>query len=131
MDKQKTDALFERFAMFQHATDLRSPMAFGFECGDGWYQLILNLCEEIEKIKLADGFMVVQVKEKFGGLRFYTSFVTGELEKLIRKAEDASFTICEVCGNDGEPSHLGTWARTLCRVCRVRDGYTRNKKAEA
>ena len=57
-------------------------MCFGFECGDGWFQLIYDLSASIEDIALQlknDGFpeerlpAVFQVKEKFGGLRFYVN----------------------------------------------------------
>jgi hypothetical protein len=51
----------------------KTCMAFGIECGSGWFTLIDKMCEDI--IKLIDGkdieIVAEQVKEKFGGLRFY------------------------------------------------------------
>ena len=51
----------------------KTCMAWGFSCGDGWYKIIDNLCQDIEtKIgKKNIQFIAVQVKEKFGALRFY------------------------------------------------------------
>ena len=43
-------------------------MCWGFP-GDGWYQLIYNLCMRLEECN--PGVVAIQVKEKFGGLRFY------------------------------------------------------------
>lgn len=49
--------------------------AIGLDCGDGWYQLIRDMCREITAAYEAAGrppdVVVDQVKEKFGALRFY------------------------------------------------------------
>ena len=59
--------------------------------------------------------VVCQIKEKFGGLRFYydggDEFVSG----LVRMAESWADKTCEKCGNLGERRH-GGWIRTLCDV---------------
>ena len=55
-----------------------------------------------------------QVKEKFGGLRFYLdSSATEKLHDAIRLAEDESYKTCELCGEPGEPRREG-WIKTLC-----------------
>jgi len=54
--------------------DMRQTcMCWGFECGDGWYNLINELCETVTTLISNKNIKVVavQVKEKFGGLRFY------------------------------------------------------------
>jgi hypothetical protein len=76
MKESNENTLVKRFPKIfkDYRTDPRqSPMAFGFECGDGWFQLIYDLCSDIESICKESGIEVtaVQVKEKFGGLRFY------------------------------------------------------------
>lgn len=58
----------------------------------------------------------MQVKEKFGGLRFYMTWETEEIDKLISKAEDESHKICESCGEPGK-ARSGSWIRTLCDKC--------------
>jgi len=45
----------------------RSLMAFGFECGDGWFDLIDTLCAELSRLDPpGDGpaLRAMQVKEK-------------------------------------------------------------------
>lgn len=51
----------------------KTCMAWGVDCGDGWFQLIDNLCYELMKISNKKGVKItaLQVKEKFGSLRFY------------------------------------------------------------
>lgn len=55
----------------------------------------------------------VQVKEKFGGLRFYVDGGDDYTRGLIAMAEDMSFRICEVCGKPGQ-LRQGGWILTLC-----------------
>lgn len=136
MNEENTKKLFDRFSFFHSETPVtESLMSFGFECGDGWFQLIWNLCEDLEKqIKkelnpkettkalLNDdhGFRVQQVKEKFGGLRFYTSSGSEKIYDLIEKAENKSETICEICGKPGKLSSDRGWMSTICRKCRAK-----------
>ena len=89
------------------------PIAFGFECGDGWYELLDNLMDEIQKIDIDKSVSVHQVKEKFGGLRFYIGSGNDEVYRLIGEAEDKSYKICEVCGKPGKTNKSG-WLRTSC-----------------
>lgn len=123
MNEENTKKLFERFEFFYPEKSIQeSLMAFGFECGDGWFSLLWDLCEGIEKelknIKkeIEYPFEVFQVKEKFGGLRFYTNWSTDEIYKLINEAEDKSYTICEQCGKPGTVRD-GGWITTLCDEC--------------
>lgn len=78
-------------------------MAFGFMCGKGWYPLIIELLDKLQAIEDRDqkGLEVLEVKEKFGTLRVYTSYATDEIFDLINKYEKKSETTCEVCGKDG------------------------------
>ena len=102
------------------------PLFYGMECGDGWYQLIRELSCSVEEIALAlknTGTqrsvlpIVVQIKEKIGGLRFYVEHATPEINALITKAESNSFDICEICGKPGTKfNELST--RTRCMRCK-------------
>lgn len=58
-----------------------------------------------------------QVKEKFGGLRFYMTSHTEGMDELIREAEALSEKTCEECGGPGKLNSTG-WIRCLCRECR-------------
>lgn len=83
-----------------------------FNVGEGWYPLIKSLIEDL--IDLGWNKQVCQVKEKFGGLRWYINGGSEEMYDRITEAERKSYTICEVTGKPGEiRSDLG-WYRTLC-----------------
>ena len=56
---------------------------------------------------------VVQVKEKFGSLRFYINGGTEEHYNYIRFAEDLSARTCETCGAPGKMRGQG-WYYTAC-----------------
>ena len=106
-------------------------MAWGFECDDGWYDL-LEKC--MEKIQYACNFFSLdgdgrevqvianQIKEKYGTLRFYISVYGGnEIENsifddIINEAERKSKYTCEITGKDGSLCHRGGWYKTLCRT---------------
>lgn len=65
---------------------------------------------------------ITQVKEKYGGLRFYIYGGTDEVHNYINFAESMSYRVCEMCGAPGEPRSDG-WTKTLCeRHHRERQG---------
>jgi hypothetical protein len=71
---------------------------YGLQCDDGWYPLIEELLGQIVKAKPSKDFKIVQIKEKFGGLRVYVNGFTDEIRKLIDTYADRSFKTCEWCG---------------------------------
>jgi len=68
----------------------------------------LNMEEEAERVPVA-----VQVKEKFGGLRFYVDRASEKHYNYINFAENISHRTCEECGSPGMTYTMG-WHRTLC-----------------
>lgn len=82
------------------------------QVGKGWHPIL----EKLYRKKPRDT-VVVQVKEKFGGLRFYTGGTTEEFLDLIDEAEKASYVICERCGEKGEMRPELGWIKTLCDNC--------------
>lgn len=107
----------------------------GFECSRGWYDLIDQLSQKIEEINLKfenpeHKIYAVQVKQKFGGLRFYTEisdslFDDEEQQESIQQivydltaiAETKSYTICEHCGLPGTTTNNRRYVETLCEKC--------------
>ena len=88
--------------------------------GEGWQPLIDRIDQGVTE--LAGEYTVLQIKEKFGGLRFYMD-LPAELDTdtfskaydLVHKAEGESFSICEWCGQPGEcRANLFGWMKTLC-----------------
>ena len=86
-----------------------SSKAFGV--GEGWLHLIKDMIEEL--IALGWDKRTTQVKEKFGGLRFYLETYPEGSAEIISKYEKMSYTLCETCGNPGE-LRKGSWLFTLC-----------------
>lgn len=79
--------------------------------GDGWAFLIDKVFDALGRIK--GTVKIIQVKEKFGGLRVYTDVYNKELEEIIITVGHESYTICEDCGRTGSLRE-GSWYRTLC-----------------
>lgn len=81
------------------------------ECGEGWkslYEPLIQLCEH-------EGLTILQVKEKFGGLRFYVGGDSSDdVERQIAWAEAKSLEICELCGQPGELFSSRGWMMTRC-----------------
>lgn len=157
----------------RHSSMQNTAMCWGFECGDGWYNIIDRLCANIQghidwqrKMRARDlkfnralksalagdksslikyhtyagkvdnqtlkyveediakatyrpvtaavhQVVAVQVKEKFGGLRFYYDGGDKYINGLSAMAESMSYVTCETCGKPGKPSR-GGWIQTLC-----------------
>ena len=115
-------------------------MCWGFDCGDGWFQILDQLMGNIqhhidwaEKQRnerlaeiVAGDFREVpesipqvtldQVKEKFGTLRFYYSGGDDYISGLVSMAESMTGVTCEECGNPGK-SRGGGWIHTYCEPC--------------
>jgi hypothetical protein len=84
-----------------------------FSVGDGWLPMIQELIEKL--ILLGWDKKICQVKEKFGGLRFYVVNNTKEISDLIKEYEVKSFKICDVCGCDiCKTSSVNGWIYSRC-----------------
>jgi hypothetical protein len=123
--------------------------------GDGWYDLVDSLCgviqNEVDNDISQHGYRVkrgeakeedkpeqvipVQIKEKFGGLRFYINGGNERVHGAIHAAESMSYRICENCGNPGKPNSDG-WIKVYCDPCneldkRRREEYNAEMEARA
>jgi hypothetical protein len=157
--KELDEALCAKYPLIfrdRHENMQVTAMCWGFECGDGWYNIIDILCglltsdyrqaksryesikdkvdqpqwegskniitqEKIDetKAKLDEETLkvpvAVQVKEKFGGLRFYVNGATDKHWSYINFAESMSYRTCEECGAPGK-TYTDGWHTTLCDV---------------
>lgn len=101
---------------------------FGFECDDGWFRLLLWLSEYIqnhidqynkwaekypEQYKSVTQVKVLQVKEKFGTLRYY---YRGGNDKISAVVEFAEFISGNICESTGKTDNIGRnskgWIKT-------------------
>jgi hypothetical protein len=89
------------------------------DCEEGWRDLLERACDRIEAA-LEDGvFRVVQIKEKYGTLRFYwDGELSPEAEAKVREAIALavvrSACTCEICGAEGRLYSRGGWLATAC-----------------
>jgi hypothetical protein len=89
-------------------------------CEEGWRDLLEQCCARIE-IALAGGgaLRVVQIKEKFGALRFYWSgylpdAAKAKVDEAIALAAALSACTCEICGAEGRLYNRDGWLATAC-----------------
>ncbi len=159
MNEKNTKKLKVDFPrLFRKSEADPGPLQYwGFECADGWYDLIYKLSQDVEQTALAAGLgpssrswpRVLQVKEKFGGLRFYIRTPSNPerlklraeretfleftpqagieaIRNLVREAEQKSYSVCEKCGVPGKVYQDG-WVRTLCENCERRSQEEREE----
>ena len=96
---------------------------------DGWRKAFgLQMCEELKqeliRINKMDEFRIAQIKEKFGELRFYTNWVTDEIEAIINKYTKLSRKTCINCGKPATVITTG-WISPFCNDCvkDINDNY--------
>ena len=93
----------------------------GFAVGKGWYPIIERLSSSIQQhiewknkdSEVCPQVVVEQIKEKFGGLRFYYQGGDEYINGLVSMAESWAGIACEECGGIGK-RRGGGWVRTLC-----------------
>ncbi len=113
-------------------------MCWGFDCGDGWYNILNQLMGNIQHHidwKNRNGEVVPQVtldqvKEKFGTLRFYYTGGDEYIHGMVAMAEAMSGVTCEGCGNVGERKG-GGWIHTYCEPCEIKREEARRKYAKS
>ena len=198
----------------RHGDPTQTAMCWGFECGDGWYNILDILCgniqwhidqtrnqkaealrynramrkvmktgdntalvnyynklytkeyaiEQAEKDVAGKAYkfkavidecpqvVAIQVKEKFGTLRFYFEpngvsmdiwpIIDGISTACVQRAEYRSSMTCEVCGNEQfarskekwdtsvKLTFRGSWMKTLCSTCAKGKGYQAVEESE-
>jgi hypothetical protein len=95
-------------------------------CPKGWEQIVLDTHAKL--IEVDPDYRISQIKEKFGGLRYYVQFSDRDLyeagSSIIADAENLSYKTCEECGTteDVDTDILAEgyyWILTLCGPCRA------------
>lgn len=122
------DQEFEEYEKFANRMEKSYPKMFpgpygGFAVGKGWYPILERLCASIQqhiehvnrKEEVCPQVIVEQIKEKFGGLRFYYQGGDDYVHGLVSMAESWAGIACEECGGIGK-RRGGGWIRTLCDV---------------
>jgi hypothetical protein len=97
-------------------------------CGEGWFNLLSSLDRELSSVD--PDYKVVQVKEKFGTLRYYFDIsdmsnneVSEKMRNIVQKYEHISAMTCEITGGHGQLMSKKGWLRTLNRSF-INEGWT-------
>lgn len=107
------------------------------EIGAGWLSLVDELCMVLDRICKTSNVSItaMQVKEKFGSLRFYFMLeypedineegakkIKDSVGSIINMYECASSKICEICGKPGERVNNG-WVSIRCEKHQTESCY--------
>jgi len=117
---------FEKYDAFAKQMETRFPKMFaepygGFCVNEGWWPILTNLCANIQhhldwKNKTSEVIpqvTVAQIKEKFGGLRFYYDGGDDQIQGMVTMAEAWASNTCEICGVPATKQTTG-WIKTVC-----------------
>lgn len=108
----------------RHGNPTETAMCWGFLCGDGWFEIIDDLCAEITR-QVNAGMMppviATQVKEKYGHLRFYirdhfNRDANPKAHRLIELAQQLAERTCQQCGRPVKLSD-GQRSAAICPAC--------------
>jgi hypothetical protein len=129
------DSEFDEYEAFTKRMEEKFPKMFanpygGFAVSKGWYPILEKLCDNIQAhidwkneqhCRYNQGGVrqvtVAQIKEKFGGLRFYYDGGDDEIRGMVRMAESWASIACEQCGNVGKRrGGAGAWILSLIHI---------------
>jgi len=126
--KQELDELlckkYPKMFVNRNKSMQETAMCWGFGCGDGWFNLIDELCGSIQSYidlnsrpdRVIPQVTVDQVKEKFGTLRFYYQGGNDLIHGMVWFAESMSGRICVKCGEPGTRQSDNGWVYTACKA---------------
>lgn len=109
MKTELRDEILSKYADFL-------DLPWGLEISDGWLPLIDDLLGNFAGYLIShpiSNFKIVQIKEKFGGLRVYVRHGNDHIFDLIDAAEKIAYETCELCGGKGEANTEQVAPRSL------------------
>jgi len=127
MNQELDNILYHRYPKIfpdRHGDPAENGMCWGFQCGDGWFDIIDGLCAEITR-QIKAGAMppvvATRVKEKSGYLRFYirdhfNRDANPQAHRLIELAQQQAERTCQQCGRPVELTDAQRWA-AMCPAC--------------
>lgn len=139
MKKEMQDNLYSRYPeLFTQAnwTIGKTCMCWGICTGDGWFNIINNLCSEIMSYCAVNNKRVPefsQIKEELGALAVNIDYGDNIIWDLIKIAQGESEMVCEYCGVFGSEANItteGTWLKTLCAICRNKNEEDKERKSK-
>lgn len=135
MKKQLDDILCSKFPEIfrdRYSLECETAMCRGFEHDDGWFVILDCGLQIIQRhidyksapsSKIVDQVVAIQVKEKFGALRFYYNGGDEYIQGVFDMMEKVSSHVCEICGDAGRTRKRRRWLKTLCDKHALEKGY--------
>lgn len=103
MNADNTRKLFKRFSFLNKAN-----MPNGFECGDGWYKLVYDMCKELKAVGPPADFHITHIGERYGGLDVHTKNGVMRTRVVVDEFNTTSIELCHDCGNNRALEKCGT-----------------------
>lgn len=112
----------------------------GYETGDGWKDIIMRTHEKLKYID--PDYTIIQIKEKFGGLRYYfdssldyESIAHDIMNDIVRAAEYEASRTCELCGANKASDKVEIrvhkyWYFGYCQSCADKNVAERESRYE-
>lgn len=109
---------------------------FALSLPAGWFDHIEPLLEMAEELPDHERPTILQIKEKFSGLRVYYMYHEGtasdRFDAAVIEATKACETTCEFCGEPGEfRKHGKGWKAIACVTCYTVERHERNARTES
>lgn len=92
------------------------PDGWRIAFGEKMCEEIMQELNKIENEKVRFSYRIIQIKEKYGYLRWYTNWSTTGLDDIIRKYEQISERTCIKCGAAATKISNG-WISPYCDGC--------------
>ena len=95
MNPENTKKLFKSYKFLK-----KSNLPNGFVCGDGWFNLLNAMGQDLKALDLPQGFAITSVFDRHGKLDVHTKCGNLQTQVAIFKYTEESFDICDACGNN-------------------------------
>lgn len=109
-------------------TPMTNLLVFGYECGDGWFNLVNSMFAELKDVKKPKEFKIIQLKEKYAELRVYYVAGNNDIDEIISDYSAISRHTCELCGKPGRIKEIRGWFTTCCKECEIKIKKDRVRK---
>lgn len=128
-NRQENKALCDKYPFLIPRNCFTGEIPEGYDYGyteldampTGWHiafgeQMCEEIAQALKKADYLDEYLILQIKEKYGELRWYDSGAPQEVEDIIEKYRRLSTKVCVKCG---KPATLTTqgWISPYCDTC--------------